>query len=325
MENDSFILVTGGAGYIGSVVVKQLIDEKYKVIVIDDLRDGKAGAIHPEAIHYKFDFGNYDNLTKVFSSHKIFAVMHLAASANVPDSVINPFEYYNNNFNSSLVLLHVMKNHNVRKIIFSSTAAVYGNPNYVPIDENHPTNPINPYGHSKLFIEQVINDFALAYNFKYVIFRYFCAAGATKHNGESRSYETHLIPNVLDTIIGKKNKMYVFGNNFNTKDGTGVRDYIHVSDISNAHLLALLKIDDVYNEIFNLGSNSSYSVLEIIKISEKTINSKVNFEVSKPRPGDPDELTTISDKANLLLNWKPNKNIEEIILSAYNWRNNNLY
>ena len=325
MNNKSLILVTGGAGYIGSIIVRQLIEEKYGVIVIDDLRDGKVKAIHPEAIHYNFDFGNYDDLINIFSSHKIFAVMHLAASANVPDSVINPYEYYKNNFNSTLTLLKVMKSYDVNKIIFSSTAAVYGNPNYIPIDEKHLTKPINPYGYSKLFIEQVINDFANAYNFKYVIFRYFCAAGATNYNGESRSYETHLIPNVLDTIIGKKEEVYVFGNKFNTKDGTGVRDYIHVSDISDAHILALSKIETLNNKIFNLGSNKSFSVMDIINISEKTLKKSVNYKITEKRQGDPDELTTTSKKAMIELGWKPKRNIQDIIKSAFNWRKNNKY
>jgi UDP-glucose 4-epimerase len=293
--------------------------------VIDDIRDGNREAVNPDAILYEFDFGNLEELTRVFKSHKIDCVLHLAASANVPDSVINPREYYQNNLASTLNLLNVMYDSNVQNIIFSSTAAVYGEPEYNPIDENHPTSPINPYGWSKLFIEQIIKDYSKAYGLKYIIFRYFCAAGASKTNGESRSYESHLIPVILDTLLHKREKMHVFGRNFNTVDGTGVRDYIHVMDIADAHILALTNMETHHNHVVNLGSNTSYSVLQVISEVEKYLQQKVNYIIDEPRPGDPATLTTTCEKAKKVIGWEPKNDLRDILLSAYHWRKNPLY
>jgi UDP-glucose 4-epimerase len=325
MKNMEYILVTGGAGYIGSIVTSNLIKSGYKVIVIDDLRDGKKLAVHPDALFFKFNFGDLYELQSIFKKFTISNVLHLAALANVPDSVINPLNYYDNNLSNTLTLLNVMNEFGVRNIIFSSTAAVYGEPRYNPINEAHPTNPINPYGWSKLFVEQIIQDYAKAYSFKYIIFRYFCAAGATVENGESRSYETHLIPVILDTILGKREQINVFGTKFNTDDGTGVRDYIHVEDIANAHILALDKINKSPNHIINLGSNASYSVLQVIKSVEETLNMHVNYILDAPRPGDPAVLSTTNKKAFEILGWKANNALNDIILTAYNWRKNPLY
>ena len=318
-------MVTGGAGYIGSVVTSRLCEEGYNTIVIDDLRDGKRQAVNPSAILYEFDFGNLVELTKVFKSNTIECVLHLAASANVPDSVINPREYYQNNLASTLNLLNAMRDAGVQNIIFSSTAAVYGEPEYNPIDENHRTSPINPYGWSKLFIEQMLKDYSKAYGLKYIIFRYFCAAGATQTNGESRSYESHLIPVILDTLLHKRDKIHVFGKNYNTIDGTGVRDYIHVKDIANAHILALQNLDINHNHVLNLGSNKSYSVMQVISKVEQHLKQKVNYVIDEPRPGDPATLTTTCEKAKKVIGWEPKNDLEDILMSAYNWRKNPLY
>jgi len=325
MKKKGHILVTGGAGYIGSVVTSRLCEEGFNTIVIDDLRDGKRQAVNPSAILYEFDFGNLAELTKVFKSNTIDCVLHLAASANVPDSVINPREYYQNNLAGTLNLLNVMCDASVHNIIFSSTAAVYGEPEYNPIDENHRTFPINPYGWSKLFIEQMLKDYSKAYGLKYIIFRYFCAAGATQTNGESRSYESHLIPVILDTLLHKRDKIHVFGKNYNTIDGTGVRDYIHVKDIADAHILALQNLDINHNHVLNLGSNKSYSVMQVISKVEQQLKQKVNYVIDEPRPGDPATLTTTCEKAKKVIGWEPKNDLEDILISAYNWRKNPLY
>lgn len=325
MNNSDYILVTGGAGYIGSIVTTAIINSGYSTIVVDDLRYGNKSAVNSEAIFYQFDFGNPSQIRKVFQAHRIACVLHLAASANVPDSVVNPKEYYLNNLNGTLNLLNVMVDFKVSNIVFSSTAAVYGDPIYTPIDETHPTLPINPYGWSKLFAEQMIKDYSWAYGVKYIIFRYFCAAGATVNNGESRSYESHLIPLILDTVLQRRQKIAVYGNDYGTIDGTGVRDYIHVEDIADAHLLALKEINNNYNYVLNLGSNSPYSVLQVISEVEQKLRLKVNFVIDKPRPGDPAILTTSCKRAKQVLGWSPKRELSDIILSAYNWRKNPLY
>ncbi|MGE5621364.1 MAG: UDP-glucose 4-epimerase GalE [archaeon] len=328
MENNDrsdSILVTGGAGYIGSVVSELLIKENYKVIVVDDLRDGNKKAVQDGARLYVADFGNPEVLAEIFSTYKVSCVLHLAASANVPDSVINPLAYYRNNVTGTISLLNMMKNSGVGKIIFSSTAAVYGEPQYLPIDEVHPLLPVNPYGSSKLMVEQIIKDCSAAYGMKYVIFRYFCAAGATRLHGESRHTETHLIPVILDQVLGKRSHVNVYGKDFCTKDGTGVRDYIHVMDIARAHLLAIRQIDRLDNPTLNLGTSSGYSVLEVIEAVSNRLGVKVNYEIRDRRPGDPAGLVASYNTAKETVGWTPQNGLEEIIESAYKWRANPIY
>jgi UDP-glucose 4-epimerase len=249
----------------------------------------------------------------------------LAASANVPDSVINPLPYYENNVTATVTLLNKMKQYGVMSILFSSTAAVYGIPVNDTITESDILKPVNPYGWSKLFDEQIIMDTAAAHGLNYIIFRYFCAAGATAKNGESRGYESHLIPLVIDTALGKRDEIKVFGNQFPTPDGTGVRDYIHVSDIAKAHELALAKLGTVNNQIFNLGTNAGYSVLQIIEETQKVLGQKVNFSIVKERPGDPPSLIALAHKAKELLGWEPAHTLQDIITSVHAWRNNPRY
>ena len=319
------ILITGGAGYIGSVVGEHLQTLGYSLVVIDDLRDGKKEAVPAGATFYAANFSDETILDTIFTKHNIATVIHLAASANVPDSVVRPLPYYQNNVTGTISLLKKMKQYSVKSILFSSTAAVYGIPVNNTITETDILKPVNPYGWSKLFDEQIIADTAAAHGLEYIIFRYFCAAGATAKNGESRGYESHLIPLVIDTALGKRDEIKVFGNQFPTTDGTGVRDYIHVSDIARAHELALAKLGTVTNQIFNLGTNAGYSVLEIIEETEKVLGQKVNFSIVKERPGDPPSLIALAHKAKELLGWEPRYNLQDIITSVYAWRNNPRY
>ena len=317
------ILITGGAGYIGSVVGEHLQTLGYSLVVIDDLRDGKKEAVPASATFYAADFSDENILDTIFTTHNITSVIHLAASANVPDSVVRPLPYYQNNVTGTISLLKKMKQYSVRSILFSSTAAVYGIPVNNTITETDILKPVNPYGWSKLFDEQIIADTAAAHGLEYIIFRYFCAAGATAKNGESRGYESHLIPLVIDTALGKRDEIKVFGNQFPTPDGTGVRDYIHVSDIARAHELALNA--KVINQIFNLGTNAGYSVLQIIEETEKVLGQKVNFTIVNERPGDPPSLIALAHKAKEQLGWEPSYNLQDIITSVYAWRNNPRY
>ena len=319
------ILITGGAGYIGSVVGEHLQTLGYSLVVIDDLRDGKIKAVPTGATFYEANFSDTNILDTIFTTHNISCVIHLAASANVPDSVINPLPYYENNVTSTVTLLNKMKQYGVMSILFSSTAAVYGIPVNDTITESDILKPVNPYGWSKLFDEQIIMDTAAAHGLNYIIFRYFCAAGATAKNGESRGYESHLIPLVIDTVLGKRDEIKVFGSAFPTPDGTGVRDYIHVSDIARAHELALAKLGSVNNQIFNLGTNAGYSVLQIIEETQKVLGQKVNFSIVKERPGDPPSLIALAHKAKQLLGWEPSYTLQDIITSVHAWRNNPRY
>ncbi len=319
------ILITGGAGYIGSVVSEKLQQLGHQLIIIDDLRDGKAEAISTNAIFFQSDYGNEIVLDKIFSTHPIELVIHLAASANVPDSVIHPLNYYQNNVSGTITLLKKMEQYQVKKIIFSSTAAVYGNPQFSPITEIHPLVPVNPYGWSKLFDEQIIQDCATSFGLQYFIFRYFCAAGATATHGESRPSESHLIPLAIDSAIGARKQLFVYGNNFDTKDGTGVRDYIHVADIANAHLLAMEAPIENWNQILNLGTSKGFSVMEIIHATEQLIGQKINYSLAEKRPGDPSSLIASNERANQLIHWQPAYSLTAIIESAYQWRSNPIY
>lgn len=317
------ILVTGGAGYIGSVVCEMLHKAGHGIVVIDDLRDGKRAAI-PEGVDFvSADFSDTAALSRIFSGRKIELVIHLAASANVPDSVVNPINYYENNVNGTVLLLKMMKAFGVKKIIFSSTAAVYGEPQFIPMTETHPREPVNPYGYSKLFDEQVIKDCCVAYGVQYFIFRYFCAAGATALNGESRMHESHLIPLAIDAALGHRAFLHVFGDDFDTRDGSGVRDFIHVADIAHAHLLAISAQN--WNHIFNLGTGTGYSVLEIIQETEAVVQKKIDYRIVQRRPGDPASLIASSEKAMELIGWKPAFSLADIIRSAYEWRKSPLY
>jgi UDP-glucose 4-epimerase len=255
-------------------------------------------------------------LNQIFK-FSIDAVVHFAASANVPESNVNPALYFDNNVAGSLSLLEFMRIYGCSKIIFSSSAAVYGNPIQTPILESHPTQPINAYGESKLMFEKMLYWYHRAYGFDVTIFRYFNAAGAMPERGEMRTRESHLIPLIIDAALGKIENLTVYGNNYDTPDGTCIRDYVHVNNIAEAHVLAL---DEQAFGIYNLGSGKGYSVLEIIDAVEKIMDIKINYSFADRRPGDPARLVADAKKAHIDLGWRPKHNLEDILASAIAWR-----
>ncbi|UOE55154.1 UDP-glucose 4-epimerase GalE [Cytobacillus oceanisediminis] len=322
------ILVIGGAGYIGSHLVKELI-KKESVVVLDNLSTGHQKAIDPEAIFVEGDLRNEDLLNIIFSKYPIKGVMHFAANSLVGESVVDPLKYYENNVSATLTLLKVMLKHSVENFIFSSTAATYGIPNVDVIRESTVTNPINPYGRSKLMIEQILADYAKAYDINYVVLRYFNAAGAfeTAEIGESHNPETHLIPIILQHLAGYREKVSVFGSDYETPDGTCIRDYIHVTDLANAHILALESLLERRNKTatYNLGNGLGYSVKEVIETCEKVTGIQAKVEIGDRREGDPARLIASSKKIHEELGWKAERDLTEIIQSAWNWHKNQMY
>ncbi len=315
------ILVMGGAGYIGSHTVRHLLDQGYEVIVADNLYYGHREAVDERATFIYTDLMDLLSLDKLFTFYPIDAVIHFAAFAYVGESVAEPEKYYYNNVIGTTNLLHTMLAHNVKKIVFSSTCATYGEPQYTPIDEKHPQNPINPYGRTKLMIEQIFADYERAYGLQHIALRYFNAAGCSQDSkiGESHSPETHLIPLVLQTILGKRNIIQVFGTDYDTPDGTCIRDYIHVEDLAVAHRLALEKLGN-YNGCINLGTGIGTSVKEIITAAEQVSGKKCPVEYAPRRAGDPAHLFADNAKAKEILGWQPQyTDIKDIISTAWNW------
>ncbi len=316
------ILVVGGAGYIGSHTNKLLTQKGYQTLVYDNLIYG-----HKESVKWgEFilgDLNDIEQLRLVFSKYDIEAVMHFAAFAYVGESVENPEKYYINNVSNTLNLLQVMREFACKYFIFSSTCATYGNPEYLPIDEKHPQNPINPYGQSKLMLEKILEDYSKAYDFKYVALRYFNAAGADVdcEIGENHNPETHLIPLVLDVAIGKRVDIKVFGTDYNTNDGSAVRDYIHVMDLADAHILALEYLrNGGDSEIFNLGNGDGYSVLEVIECARQITNKDIKITFASRRAGDPAKLIGDATKAKNILGWKPRFfDLKTILQTAWEW------
>ncbi|MCM3663675.1 UDP-glucose 4-epimerase GalE [Mesobacillus subterraneus] len=316
------ILVVGGAGYIGSHLVEKLI-KRNEVVVLDNLSTGHEDAVDPSAVFFKGDLGNESDLEAVFSKYPIKAVMHFAANSLVGESVVDPLKYYENNVASTLKLLRVMLKYNVKNFIFSSTAATYGIPEVEIIGEDSRTQPINPYGQSKLMVENILADFAVAYDLRYVVLRYFNAAGASESGkiGEMHDPETHLIPIILQHLLGQREQISVFGDDYDTPDGTCIRDYIHVKDLANAHIAAL---DSLLNEqnktaIYNLGNGQGYSVKEVIDTCEKVTGKKANVVIAERRAGDPARLVASAEKIRQALGWKAERKLEEIISSAWKW------
>ncbi|WP_342433115.1 UDP-glucose 4-epimerase GalE [Neobacillus sp. FSL H8-0543] len=322
------ILVVGGAGYIGSHLVKELV-EKEKVIVLDNLSTGHREAVDSRAIFVEGDLGDEEDLQMIFSSYPIKAVMHFAAFSLVGESVIDPLKYYQNNVASTITLLNVMMRNNVKNFIFSSTAATYGIPNVDVIDEKTVTAPINPYGHSKLMIEQILGDFSKAYGLHYVVLRYFNAAGAHESAkiGESHDPETHLIPIILQQLLGQRDQISVFGTDYDTADGTCIRDYIHVTDLASAHILALESLlnEEKSAEVYNLGNGLGYSVKEVIETCEKVTGVEANVVMADRRAGDPARLVASSEKIFTELGWKAERNLEQIIADAWKWHQKQQY
>ena len=314
------ILVTGGAGYIGSHVTKDLLDKGHRALVLDNLSTGHLEAVDKRATFIFGDIGDQNLLDQVFKTFPVRAVMHFSANCLVGESVRNPLKYYQNNVEKTIRLVKVMLEHKITSFIFSSTCATYGIPSQPVLTEDHPTNPINPYGRSKLMIETILHDLPAL---NYVALRYFNVGGADKtaELGEDHAPETHLIPNVLRHLQGKSNHIDIFGDDYPTHDGTCIRDYIHVSDLSHAHILALeylLQLKQV-KEIFNLGNEKGYSVLEIIKMCEAVTQRKAKVKLQTRRPGDPPLLIASSGKIKSILGWMPKYDLEQIIQTAWNW------
>ncbi|MBR1545040.1 MAG: UDP-glucose 4-epimerase GalE [Alphaproteobacteria bacterium] len=319
------ILVMGGAGYIGSHTVKHLIENGYEVVVADNLSMG-----HREAVltpHFEIaDLADKDSLDRVFKKYKIDAVIHFAAFIAVGESVENPAKYYRNNVVGTINLLDVMLANNVKNIVFSSTAAVFGNPEYTPIDEAHKTSPINPYGWTKLMIEKIFADYHTAYGLNYIALRYFNASGCSTDGviGESHNPETHLIPLVLKAIKGDRENIKVFGTDYDTPDGTCIRDYIHVEDLALAHRLAIENISK-FSGVINLGTSTGTSVKEIIKIAESVTGKPCPTVFEARRAGDPAILCADNKKAGEILGWHPTHTMNDIIKTAWNWELNKKY
>jgi UDP-glucose 4-epimerase len=319
------ILVTGGAGYIGSHSVLTLQKAGYEVIVLDNLVYGHQDLVET-VLKVKLIVGSTCDrslLREIFATHQIDAVMHFAAYAYVGESVTQPAKYYNNNVVGTLTLLEAMLEANIHKFVFSSTCATYGVPDSVPITEDQSQNPINPYGATKLMVERILQDFNQAYDFRSVCLRYFNAAGADPEGnlGEDHHPETHLIPLVLQTALGHRESVSIFGTDYDTPDGSCIRDYIHVLDIAQAHILALeYLIDDGATDVFNLGNGSGFSVKEVIETARKITGKKIKVELSDRRPGDPPSLVGSGAKANKILGWQPAySNLDDIISHAWQW------
>ncbi len=321
------ILVMGGAGYIGSHTVRHLLDRGYGVVVADNLIYGHREAVDERAEFVHADLLDKYSLEKLFQNNHIDAVIHFAAFAYVGESVSEPEKYYFNNVVGTINLLNVMQMHKVGKIVFSSTCATYGEPQYTPIDESHPQCPINPYGRTKLMIEQIFADYERAYGLQHIALRYFNAAGCSSDGklGESHSPETHLIPLVLKAITGERKNIKIFGTDYDTPDGTCIRDYIHVEDLAQAHRLAVEKAG-VYNGCINLGTGIGTSVKEIISAAEEVSGKKCPVEYAPRRAGDPAKLFADNRRAKEILGWTPAyTDIRDIVKTAWNWEINRKY
>lgn len=319
------ILVTGGAGYIGSVAVEDLRKRGESPVVIDNLVYGHRRAIHADIPFYEGSIGDKPLVKRILDEHQIDACMHFSAYAYVGESVEDPQKYFQNNFVETLSLLAVLMERGVKKFVFSSTCATYGEPQYTPIDEKHPQQPTNPYGWTKFMIERVLESYDLAYGLKYVALRYFNACGAAGSCGEDHDPETHLIPLVLSAAQGKIPHVLIFGDDYPTPDGTAIRDYIHISDLSQAHLLALdhLRAGNS-SEFINLGNGSGYSVNEVIETAQRVTGLPIEAKIAPRRPGDPSKLVANAAKARNLLGWDPQyAELEKIIESAGAWHQTN--
>jgi UDP-glucose 4-epimerase len=314
------LCVSGGAGYIGSVVAQSLVDEGHDVTIVDNLSTGHEEAIPRGSRFVRGDIRDAAVLSEAFSGG-IDAVLHFAALSIVGDSVDRPIDYFDNNVGGSLSLLRAMQTSGIKRFVFSSTAAVYGAPESLPIEETAPTRPTNPYGHSKLFVERILDTCATAWDLRYVALRYFNAGGSTPVQGEHHDPETHLIPVVLDVVSGRRPEFSIFGDDYDTPDGTCIRDYIHVVDLARAHVLALDAMQSGFSGALNLGSEDPFTVLDVVKTVEKVTGKKVNYKIGPRRPGDPPSLLASSRLAEEKLGWKKTcSSLEEIVRSAYDWR-----
>ncbi len=317
------ILVTGGAGYIGSHTTKKLLEKGYQVVVYDNLSQGFEELILTDKVVIG-DLADIELLQKTFQDYPIQAVMHFAAHCRVDESVANPQKYYQNNLVCGLNLLQVMKDFEVKNLIYSSSAAVYGNPTKIPIPEDHLKNPQSPYGRTKLYFEEICKDFSKAYGLKCVSLRYFNAAGSDPacKIGELHQPESHLIPIVLDVALGEREKMEIFGTDYPTPDGTCIRDFIHVNDLAAAHILALENLKDLEGiRAYNLGIGKGYSVKEVVETCRKVTGRRIKSRPSARREGDPPQLVADPSRACRELGWRPQfTNLEQIIKTAWSWQ-----
>jgi UDP-glucose 4-epimerase len=320
---DNAILVCGGAGYIGSHTVRALLNHGYYPVVFDNLKKGHLASLPNDVPLLHHSLMDMESLRRAFLDYSFTGVFHFAAYIEVGESVISPELYYKNNVIGTMNLLAAMREASVRNLVFSSTAAVYGDPVAVPIVESHPLRPVNPYGRSKLFMEELMADYALAYKFNVTALRYFNAAGAdpSAEIGESHDPESHIIPNILNSILDGKCELKIFGNDYDTPDGTCVRDYIHVCDLAEAHILALEHQRQHHGFFaFNLGNGQGFSILEVIAAAEKITGRKIDYTFHPRRPGDAARLVANSSLARASLNWKPNfTSLEDIVGTAWKW------
>ena len=320
------ILVLGGAGYIGSHTVYELIEAGRDVVVADNLLTGFRAAVHPRARFYQLDIRDRAALDVLFQAEPIEGVIHFAASSQVGESMTAPLKYYDNNLYGTMVLLSAMVAHGVDKIVFSSTAATYGEPERVPILETDQTCPTNCYGQTKLSMEQMMSWVSRAHGLRYVALRYFNACGAHPSGliGEAHNPETHLIPIILQVPNGQRDQVSIFGDDYPTPDGTCIRDYIHVTDLAQAHILALdYLLSGGENNVFNLGNGVGFSVKEVVDVARKVTGHPIPQVISPRRPGDPAQLVASSEKAKTVLGWKPQyADLETIVASAWAWHKN---
>ncbi|MCO6535889.1 UDP-glucose 4-epimerase GalE [Lactobacillus sp.] len=317
------ILVIGGAGYIGSVAVSELVKQGYEVVVLDTLYTGHRKAVDPQAKFYQGDIEDKFLVSQILRNEKIDAVMHFAAYSLVPESVKKPLKYYDNNVAGMIALLEAMNDAEVKYLIFSSSAATYGIPEKLPITEESPLNPINPYGDTKVMMEKIIHWADQADGIKSIALRYFNVAGAGNNGeiGEDHHPETHLVPNILRSAISGDGKFTIFGNDYDTKDGTNIRDYVEVNDLIDAHILALkYLIKNKQSDVFNIGTAHGYSNLEILQAARQVTGIDIPYTMGPRRSGDPDSLVADSTKARTILNWQPkHETAEDTIASAWQW------
>lgn len=313
------ILVTGGAGYIGSVVTEYLLEGAHGVAVVDNLSTGHRGAVDKRVSCHEGDLLDEGFLAPILGG--VDAVCHFAAFSQVAESMADPIKYYRNNIGGAVSLLNAMKEAGVRYFLFSSSAAVYGEPDETPIKEEAPLRPVNAYGNTKLAIERLLDDCSAAWGLKALSLRYFNAAGAGRRHGEDHRPETHLIPLVLDVALGRRDELVVYGKDYPTRDGTCVRDYVHVKDLATAHLLGLERLVDGYSGALNLGNGRGFTVLEVIRAAEHVTGLDVPYRIGERRPGDPAVLVASSEEAEKVLGWKRfYPRIEDILKDAYAWK-----
>ncbi len=321
------VLLTGGAGYIGSHTVNKLMTKGFDVIIFDNLSRGHFESVPTDVQFEHVDLQDTVNLKNAVKKYKIDSVIHFAAFAYVGESVENPGLYYENNVIGSFNLIKTIAEAGIKKFVFSSTCSVYGNPKSIPISEKESANPINPYARTKYMIENILSDFGISYGLKFVALRYFNAAGASDDGliGESHDPEPHLIPLVLYTALGKKDCIKIYGDDYPTKDGTCIRDYIHVNDLADAHIRALEYLEKGESTVINLGTGNGYSVKEIVEEARRITGKEIKSEIVSRRPGDPAILIADNKKAKEVLGWNPEYDLKRILETAWNWHKNQKY